>query len=156
YRTDYDGASRVVKTTDSVLSNGFSGGAFNPSNIAGNTVEMAYDDNSNLIERKETDVATRAGVADEVFRTTYLYDSLNRLQTMFDNLGQAQDYRYDSRGNRVARADAVGQGTPRALPRRGLGTTEAVAVNDFGNVTRTSYDGAGRMVQTETLLTADG
>jgi YD repeat-containing protein len=57
---------------------------------------------------KETDVTTIANVPAEVFRTTFLYDSLDRLQTSFDNLGQAKDVRYDSRGNRVAAADAVG------------------------------------------------
>lgn len=80
YRTDYDGADRAVKTVDSALSNGFSGSVFNPANVAGNTVETAYDDNSNVIERLETDVTTVSGVANEVFRTTYLYDSLDRLQ----------------------------------------------------------------------------
>ena len=30
YRSDYDGASRVVKSTDSALASGFSGGSFIP------------------------------------------------------------------------------------------------------------------------------
>src|SRR5262249_32842841 len=156
YRTDYDGASRAVKTTDSALSNGFSGGAFNPANLRGNTTEMAYDDNSNLIERKETDVTSVPGVLDEVFRTTYFYDSLNRLQTVVDNLGQTMDYRYDSRGNLVAAADAVGPVTTRTVNRRGLGSTDAVRVNDFGNVTLYTYDGLGRQLQVDTLLTPSG
>lgn len=156
YRTDYDGASRVIKTTDSARSNGFSGGSFNPIDISGNTVETAYDDNNNPIERKEIDVTLVSGIVDEVFRTSYLYDSLDRLQTMVDNLGQAEDYRYDSRGNLVAQADAVGPVAARTVNRRGLGSTAAVTINNFGNVTRTFYDGINRTLQTEALLTPSG
>jgi RHS repeat-associated protein len=156
FRTDYDGARRVIKTTDSALSNGFSGGAFNPNLISGNLVETAYDANSNPIERKETDVTTVAGVPAEFFRTTSLYDSLDRLQTVADNAGQTTDYHYDSRGNLVARADAVGPVTTRTINRRGLGSTASILVNDFGNVTRTRYDGISRTLETETMLTASG
>ncbi|MBI1927157.1 RHS repeat protein, partial [Candidatus Poribacteria bacterium] len=156
YRTDYDGADRVVKTVDSAISNGFSGSVFNPANVSGNTVETAYDDNSNVIERLETDVTTASGVANEVFRTTYLYDSLDRLQTVVDNVGQTEDYRYDSRSNLVARADAVGPITGRTINRRGLGSTASVSVNDLGNVTRTRYDGLSRTLETEAILTASG
>jgi RHS repeat-associated protein len=156
YRTDYDGPGRIVGTIDSTLSNGFNDGTFNPANLAGNSLEMAYDDNSNLIEQKETDVTTLPGVESEVFRTTFLYDSLDRLQTRVDSLGQTEDYRYDSRDNQVAKADAVGPVSTRTVNRRGLGSTVEVLVNDFGNVTRMRYDGIGREVENETLLTASG
>ncbi|MCI0545307.1 MAG: hypothetical protein L0Z49_12835, partial [Actinobacteria bacterium] len=149
YRTDYDGASRVIKGTDSALSNGFSGGAFNPGNLSGNLVETAYDDNSNAIELKETDVTTVSNLANEVFRTTRLHDSLNRPQTSVDHLGQTTDLRYDSRSNQVATADAVGPVNSRTVNRRGLGSTAAVTVNDFGNVTRSTYDGVSRLLETE-------
>lgn len=159
YRSFYDGAGRVIKTSDSALSNGFSAGAFNPANLSGNTGETAYDDNNNPIERKETDVTTVAGVAPEEFRTTWFYDSLNRLEIVMDSRGHADDYRYDSRGNLAARADAVGP-VPmmgaRMLPRRGLGSTANVTVNDFGNVTRRYYDGLSRLVESETLLAMGG
>ena len=49
--------------------------------IDGNLVESAYDDNSNVIERLETNVTKVIGVASENFRTTFIYDSLDRLQT---------------------------------------------------------------------------
>jgi RHS repeat-associated protein len=177
-RTNYDGAGRVIKTTDSALNNGFSAGAFHPDMLAGNTVETAYDADNNPIERKETDVTTVANVAAETFRTTSLYDSLNRLQTTVDNLGQTHDFRYDSRDNLVATADAVGPLVssprypydpsgipltppmgplgPRTIDRRGLGSTATVIVNGFGNVTRTRYDGLGRKLETETMLTPSG
>src|SRR5262249_18296032 len=149
YRSDYDGASRVVKTTDSAKQNGFDGMAFNPDNLQGNRVETAYDDNNNPIERKETDVTLVPRVVDEVFRETMLYDALDGLQIAVDNRGQTVDNRYDSRGNLVARADAVGPVNTRTINRRGLGSTAAVSVNDYGNVTRTRYDGLSRVVETE-------
>lgn len=157
YRTDYDGADRAVKRTDSALDNGFAAsGAFNPNKTNGNTIEMAYDDSNNVIERKETDVTTVADVADEVFRTTYIHDALNRPQTRFDNRGQATDYRYDSRDNLVATADAVGPVNVRSVNRRGLGSNASVTINDFGNVIRKRYDGINRLLESEAILTASG
>ncbi len=73
-----------------------------------------------------------------------------------DNIGQTEDYRYDSRSNLVARADAVGPITGRTINRRGLGSTDSVSVNDFGNVTRTRYDGLSRTLEMEAILTASG
>jgi RHS repeat-associated protein len=158
-RTFYDGAGRVIESRDSALNNGFSMGAFNPANLSGNRVQTAYDDNSNVIERLETDVSTFGGVADETFRTTSFYDSLDRLQTVMDNRGHTQDYRYDSRGNQVAMADAVGpldMPATRPLPRRGLGSSATVNVNNYGNVTRAYYDGLSRHVESETMLRNSG
>ena len=40
--------------------NGFAGSTFNPANLAGNSVQLAYDDNDNLIEQLETDVAVNS------------------------------------------------------------------------------------------------
>ena len=157
-RVDYDGIGRVVKTTDSAIDSGFrSAAGFRAEAISGNTVEMAYDDNDNLIEQKETDVSKLADLPPEVFRTTYVYDALGRVQTHLDNRGQALDYRYDSRDNLVAMADAMGPVTSqRRINRRGLGSSAAVTINDFGNVTRSRYDGANRLLETEVALTASG
>ncbi|HAC66219.1 MAG TPA: hypothetical protein DCF68_22465 [Cyanothece sp. UBA12306] len=140
FRTDYDGADRVIQTIDPV----------------GNTVEYAYDDNSNLIETKETDVSQVAGVADQVFLTTSFYDSLNRLQQTVNNIGQATFYRYDSRNNLVAIADSQGPVTGETINRRGGFTEGALtvnAINDFGNVTRYFYDGISRQTRQEVILT---
>ena len=158
-RTDYDGADRSIKTIDGALSNGFipgNPGSFNPAAVMGNTVEMAYDDVGNLIENLETDVTDVMDVSNEQFRTTYLYNALDRLQTHADNLGQAMDYRYDSRGNLTARADAAGPVTGRSISRRGLGSAAPVTVNDFGNVARQFYDGIGRLLMSQAVLTASG
>jgi len=142
HRTFYDGAGRVIKTVDP----------------EGNTAEMAYDDNDNLIEMRETDVSQVAGVADEVFVTTNYYDSLNRLQRTVDNLGQTTEYRYDSRDNLVAVADAQGPMTGASIRRRAFanGPRTVNDVNDFGNVTRYSYDGTSRQIRQEIFLTASG
>ena len=117
YETQYDGADRQIKTIDP----------------EGNTVEYAYDDNNNLIETRETDVAQIDGVADEVFLTTYFYDSLNRMQRIVDNLGQSMFYRYDSRNNLVAIADAQGPVTGAAINRRAFadGALTSNAIADY-------------------------
>jgi YD repeat-containing protein len=141
-RIDYDGADRQIKTTDA----------------EGNMVEFAYDDNNNLIETKETDVSQIMGIADEVFLTTYFYDSLNRLQRTVDNIGQAMYYRYDSRDNLVAIADAQGPVTGATIDRRAFsdGALTVNAINDFGNVTQYFYDGINRKVLEEQILTLSG
>ncbi len=138
YRTEYDGADRVILTEDP----------------EGNTVEYAYDDNNNLIETKETDVSQIGGIEDQVFLTTYFYDSLNRLQRSVDNIGQAMFYRYDSRDNLVAMADALGPVTGETIDRRAFadGALTVNAINDFGNVTRYFYDGINRKVREEQTL----
>ncbi len=141
-RIFYDGADRVIKTIDP----------------ESNTVETAYDDNGNVIETRETDVSQVTGVPDEVFLTTHFYDSLNRLQRSVDNIGQTTDYRYDSRDNLVAVADAQGSLTGATIARRAFtgGALTVNDVNDFGNVTLYSYDGLNRQTREETVLTASG
>jgi RHS repeat-associated protein len=141
-RTFYDGASRVIETLDP----------------QGNTVETAYDANSNVIETRQTDVAQVSGVANEIFLTTSFYDSLNRLQQQTENLGQTMYDRYDSRGNRVAMADAQGPLNGHTITRRAFpdGPRTVDSINDFGNVTRYFYDGLSRKVREEQTLTITG
>jgi RHS repeat-associated protein len=140
-RTFYDGVGRVIKTVDPV----------------GNTVQTAYDTDSNVIEIRQTDVSQVPGVANEVFLTTSYYDSLNRLQQNVDNVGETTFYRYDSRGNLVAVADANGPAGP-TITRRSFtgGSLTNNTTNQFGNVTRYYYDGLDRKVREEQILTASG
>jgi len=140
YRTDYDGAGRIVRTRDP----------------AGNTVECAYDDSGNRIEVREVDISQVAGVREEEFLTTYFFDALGRLQQMADNLGQSFDYRYDSRNNLVAMADANGPVNGRVVARRALPAGATLKTNDFGNVALLSYDGEGRLTGQAFILTRSG
>jgi RHS repeat-associated protein len=138
-RTFYDGANREIRTVDP----------------EGNIVETAYDDNDNVIEIRETDMSQVAGVPNEVFLTTFIYDSLNRRQQRVNNIGQTHDDRYDSRNNLVAMADAQGPSGP-AIARRAFpdGTLTNNTTNRFGNVTLTSYDGINRQTRQDMVLTA--
>lgn len=142
YRTFYDGADRVIQTLDP----------------EGNRVETAYDDNDNIIEIRETDVSQIAAIADEIFLTTHFYDSLDRHQCTVNNLGHTFDYRYDSRSNLVAMADAQGPVTGAAIVRRAFpdGTLTVNQINDFGNVTVYEYDGISRKTRQDVVLTASG
>jgi len=142
YEYRYDGADRKIEAIDP----------------AGNRVETAYDDNHNVIETRETDVAQVPGVADEAFLTTYFYDSLDRVQRKTDNIGQTMFYRYDSRDNLVAMADAQGPWATAPITRRAFpdGPLTENATNEFGNVTRYTYDGLDRRIRTEIVLTASG
>lgn len=139
FRTDYDGVDRTLKTSDP----------------ESNVVEYAYDDNNNLIETRETDVSQGSG-ANEIFLTTYFYDSLNRVQKQVDNLGQTLFNRYDSRNNRVAMADAQGDVIAESITRRGFlsgGSFATIPINEFGNVTVYEYDGINRNIREDRVLT---
>jgi RHS repeat-associated protein len=139
-RTFYDGVSRVIQTQDA----------------EGNTVQTAYDADSNVIETRQTDVSQLDG-SSEIFLTTSFYDSLNRLQEQVDNLGETTYYRYDSRNNLVAEADASGPPGP-AISRRAYlpGPNTNNATNLPGNVTLCYYDGLDRQVRQEQILTVSG
>lgn len=141
-RTFYDGAGRVIRKLDP----------------QGNTIRYAYDDNGNLIETQETDVSQVAGIPNQIFLTTSFYDSLNRLQRQVDNIGRAVEYRYDSRGNLVAKSDATGPSSGATINRRAFtgGALTVNTINDPGNVTRYFYDGINRLTRSESYLTANG
>ena len=140
-RTLYDGASRAIETIDP----------------AQNTVQTAYDSDGNVIETRETDVSQIVGVPNEFYLTTNYYDSLNRLQETVDNLGETTYYRYDSRNNLVAMADADGPAGPTITRRAFTGGALTVdTTNLFGNVTLYFYDGLDRKVMEEQILTASG
>jgi RHS repeat-associated protein len=140
YRRDYDGADREVKNVDP----------------EGNIVESAYDDNNNLIEVRETDVAQIAGIADEIFLTTMFFDSLNRLTMRVENtvdfIAQASRYRYDSRNNLIAVSDSKGLQSGEESNRR-VFSSALVDLNDPGNVTLFSYDGINRKTLKQKILT---
>ncbi len=141
-RTLYDGASRVVETIDP----------------AGNTMQTAYDADSNVIETRETDVSQISGVPNESSSTNGYATALDRLRDDgVDNLGETTYYRYDSRNNLVATADADGPAGP-TISRREFsnGALTNNTTNLYGNVTLYFYDGLDRKVMEEQILTANG
>jgi RHS repeat-associated protein len=141
-RAFYDGMDRPIQTMDP----------------EGNRVETVYDANSNVIEVRESDVSQVAGVADEIFISTFFFDSLNRLQQAVNNIGQSTEYRYDSRNNLVAAADAQGPINGASISRRAFsgGNLTVNQINDFGNVSRYYYDGINRPIRQERVLTTSG
>lgn len=141
-RTLYDGIGRALRKTDP----------------AGNRIDYAYDDNNNVIETRETDVSTKAGVADQIFLTTRLYDSLNRPTVVADNVGQTTRFVYDSRDNVIATSDANGPVTGATITRRAFagGALTVNTINDHGNVIKYTYDGLDRRLSTVRILTASG
>jgi RHS repeat-associated protein len=169
-RTEYDRNSRVTFTVQDDVSTAriFYDGvdrAIQAVDPGGNSIKAAYDANDNPIETSETDVSQVAGVAPEVFLTTSYYDSLDRPQMTVDNIGETSFYRYDSRDNLVATADANGPttqgGAPIPIPgghRRAFadGARTVNTINAFGNVTLSFYDGIGRRTRQEQILTASG
>jgi RHS repeat-associated protein len=154
---DFDAAGRLLTTIDAV----------------GNTVDLGYDANGNVITRTATDVPTGSGVP-LVGVWTNVYDAQDNLIEAADPLGNAWHNCYDSLGNLRAAVD------PRGIPTRhvydgadrllettmGIGAEEVrisqtwddshrlVAREDpNGNVTRYAYDSLNRPT-TETF--ADG
>lgn len=104
----------------------------------GNTIEYAYDENSNLISKTETD-RSDTGSPDQVFMTTYRYDNLDRRIGMTDAAGNVSTYGFDSRYNLTLQMDGV-----RSAP------------DAPGNVVRHTYDGLSRLLETRRPLTDTG
>ena len=138
----YDGLGRAFWTQDTL----------------GNTNESWFDPDGNVVESRRTDVSTVAGTDPQTFVDTRFYDALGRLMLEVDNAGHATDLRYDGLGRLAARSDARGRNADaRTLPRRRPGADPAtVAANDFGNVSLTTYDGHGRRVREDRVLTVSG
>ncbi|MCG8405183.1 MAG: DUF6531 domain-containing protein [Phycisphaerales bacterium] len=113
--TTYDTANRVCTVTDP----------------KGNTVDYAYDANSNQTSITEVEKSD-LGNPDETFVTTNTYDNLDRLIQTMDNVGNTHCYGYDSRNNRTMTTDAL------------------------DNETRYAYDGINRLVATIRDLDNDG
>ena len=84
--TAYDTANRAQIITDHKV----------------NTFEYGYDANSNVITTTETEKSD-LGAPDEVFVTTFAYDGLDRQVSVTDNVGNINQYSYDSRDNRTRR-----------------------------------------------------
>jgi len=92
---EYDGVNRLVRELDHL----------------DNERRTAYDANHNptnitVIERSPENL-----VQPETFVTRREYDSLDRLTTVIDNLGNLVSFGYDSRDNQISKVDALGNAT---------------------------------------------
>jgi RHS repeat-associated protein len=115
-----DGASRVYKVTDPV----------------GNVVERSYDDNDNKVKVIERDIDPAPPFRS--FETYRVYDSLNRVRSTTNNVGETSRYTYESRGHVVASSDAVAS--------LSSGYINGRQVNNPGNTHSYVYDGLDRLV----------
>ena len=113
--TRYDGLSRVLKTIDP----------------EGNSTDRTYDPSNNLLTVTETETSDLIA-SDEVFVTTYTYDSLNRGETVVEPNGQTTTSQYDSRDNLIK------------------------TIDQLGNEVEIRYDRLDRLVDTRRYLSADG
>lgn len=114
-RFAYDTALRLDTKTDAL----------------GNVERTAYDSNGNVVQVTWTEKSD-GGRPDEVFVSTRVYDTLNRLFSEKDPLNHEHRYGYDSRDNRTLVIDAL------------------------GNRTHTTYDGLRRRLRDTHVLTDTG
>jgi RHS repeat-associated protein len=95
-RYRYDGAGRLRVEVDP----------------AGHYSEHTYDPNGNLLRRDThelvIDPATAQILGERVFAQSFTYDSLDRLSSSTDSLGNTTRFSYDSRGNRTREVDPLG------------------------------------------------
>jgi RHS repeat-associated protein len=151
--TAYDTENRVSVVTD----------AF------GDTRTYSYDANNNVILTVEAD-RSGLGNATQLYRTTHLYDGMDRLTQSEDNAGNINSYTYDSRNNELLFTDARGFETlfqPDGLNRQigkitGYSLTNAITnsqvwddnsrliaqVDAKQNATRYAYDALDRQIAT--------
>jgi YD repeat-containing protein len=119
----------------------------------GNVVAYSYDGNSNVVEATSTEQDDTGG-PDQEFQTLLSYDQLNRLvarserySTVSGGQYNTQTFGYDSRDNRVSRADA--RGFVATFGYDGLSRPVSSAHEVTAGVwatTATAYDGNSRLI----------
>lgn len=114
-RLEHDGLDRMTRLVDALS----------------NDIRMEFDAVGNVTS-KTTRSFNPATSAFETFRTTALYDELNRAVLTVDNIGRMRRVAYDSRSHVVATADANGSVTSQG--------------NDPGNTKGWFFDGRGHVV----------
>lgn len=142
YQTLYDGADRAIREIDP----------------EGNQIAREYDDNNNVVKVIETEFTQRKDVAalrvphlEETFTTLNVYDSLNRLIRVTDNLGQTTRYEYDSRANLIRTSDAQHSDSGTDLIADSLGLfpmsgQSGNRINRAGNTIDHIFDGQSRKI----------
>jgi RHS repeat-associated protein len=107
--------------------------AYRPSLTAdgrGNTVQLGYDNASQVLTRTNTEVNDLGGA--QPYVTHYTYDGLGRTINMIDPVGNTTQQQWDSRNNLI------------------------VTIDPRGNVVSNSVDGLNRLVQADRFLTTSG
>jgi YD repeat-containing protein len=137
-RWDFDGLGQPLKLTDASSS----------------TWQWTYDGNRNGVEIVQTEVPTGPpGLVPVSFASTAFYDSLDRLGSHVDAIGNTEWWQYDSLDAIVGSADALGPVTG-TINRRSPGPPLTVGINMPGNVTRIAYDALSNEIRTDRILTA--
>ncbi|MDC1287530.1 PKD domain-containing protein, partial [Gammaproteobacteria bacterium] len=103
-----------------------------------NTTSYEYDDNSNVVRTTEVELSDLGNPA-ETFVTQFNFDNHDRLIRTIDNVGNTNDYAYDSRNNKTFHSDAL-----------------RASANGPGNIINYEFDGLNRLTVTERLLTDTG
>lgn len=103
----------------------------------GNRVMTRYDEHNNVVRRENVDLVRDPDdptlvIGQRVFATSYTYDTLDRVTSATESLGNVTTFAYDSRGRVVKTVDPL------------------------GNVSTTAYDIYGRRVAQTSPLTATG
>jgi YD repeat-containing protein len=130
----YDSAGRPAVLTDA----------------RGNFTITVRDAFGNVNSRSSVELPDRTG-AEQVFTTTCTYDTLNRLVSCADNVGNTVHYLYDSRDNVLRVTDARGNDTVCTYDglSRCLGSVNYVGSWDAGitiNTTHVEYDSNSRVL----------
>jgi RHS repeat-associated protein len=97
----------------------------------GNSVMTSYDGNSNVVEVVETEISD-TGSPTEMFRTTKVYDELNRQVEELDTLNQSNKFGYNSQDDLCCIVDSI------------------------GNETQMVHDGLRRLICSTRIMTIDG
>lgn len=104
-RYAYDSANRLSRVTDP----------------ATNVTSYAYDPNGNITSAVQIDRSDVTPQTEQRFSVTHEYDPQDRCVRSTDNLGNSDEYSYDSRGNLARHRDA--RGTLFGWSHDGLGRT---------------------------------
>lgn len=111
-----------------------------------NRVDYAYDANNNLLSATVIGRNDLGGL-DEVLTRTFRYDALDRPVAEWDNVGNTNNYAYDSRGNRVRHIDALGFNLEGDFDSVSRPTSNRKGVGGSAqSTTRCIWDGASRLV----------
>jgi YD repeat-containing protein len=123
----YDGLGRSVLSTDA----------------KSNTVETIYDNNSNVLQTKRTEVETST----QTYYSDFQYDAADRQILSVDTLGNTHRSFYDSTSQLVASTDANSSGTA-SIATQSRGGSFSITGNSDGNRIFYLTDRLGRSLAT--------